>query len=78
MIVNAKGEVLAVRDRLDGPGIVMGDVVPAPTKQQVPYHFWLHKKGPLPAFAWNYQRLHGKRWYSKYMVTSGKTASWRN
>ncbi|WP_216638047.1 carbon-nitrogen hydrolase family protein [Bacillus sp. FJAT-29814] len=77
MIVNAEGEVLAIRDRLEGPGIVVGEVVPGKVtpKQEVPDSFWLHKRGPLPAFAWSYQRIHGKRWYSKHMVTSGKTAS---
>lgn len=72
MIVNAEGEVLAIRDRLDGPGIVIGDVAfgKVAPKQEVPDSFWLHKRGPLPAFTWNYQRLHGKRWYSKNMVVS--------
>jgi predicted amidohydrolase len=70
MIVNADGDVLAVRDRHEGPGVVIANVVPGKQTplQEIPYDYWLHKRGAIPAFAWMYQRLHGKRWYGKHMA----------
>jgi hypothetical protein len=31
----------------------------------VPDRFWLHKRGILPALAWEYQRAHGRWWYRR-------------
>jgi predicted amidohydrolase len=70
MIVDAEGKVLAMRNRHEGPGVVIAEVVPGKSspKNAVPNRFWLHKRGPLPSFAWMYQRLHGRRWYGKHMA----------
>jgi predicted amidohydrolase len=70
MIVDAEGRVLAIRNRHDGPGIVLANVVPGrhQPKLDVPDQYWLHERGKLAAFSWMYQRLHGRRWYEKHMA----------
>ncbi|RFU66025.1 carbon-nitrogen hydrolase family protein [Peribacillus glennii] len=75
MIVDADGNVLSIRKREEGPGIVTAEVVPGRIgpKNEIPKQFWLHKRGPLPAFAWMYQRWHGKRWYAKNMAGNQHT-----
>lgn len=70
MVVDAQGKILAMRKREDGPGVVVADVIfgKIPPQKDVPDRFWLHKRGPLPSFAWTYQRLHGRMWYKKHML----------
>ncbi|PLR92689.1 carbon-nitrogen hydrolase family protein [Bacillus sp. T33-2] len=70
MIVDAEGKVLASRDRHEGPGVVIADVAAGKItpKFEIPDSFWLHRRGPLPALSWTYQRWHGKRWYNKHMT----------
>jgi len=67
MIVDSEGNTIAFRDRREGQGIVIGNVKIGRTepKQDIPNKFWLHDRGPIPTFAWNYQRFYGKRWYKK-------------
>lgn len=67
MIVDRDGNRVAFRDRLKGQGIVTGEIKIGKTQpsERIPKSFWLHKRGPIPTFAWTYQKWHGKRWYKK-------------
>lgn len=67
MIVDGEGNRLALRNRQKGQGIVMADISIGRTTPQrdIPNKYWLHNRGPIPSFAWHYQRWHGKRWYKK-------------
>ena len=69
-IVDAAGSVLAVRDREDGEGIAIADVEPGRRRplREPPDRFWLHRRGATAAFAWNYQRLHGRPWYRRHVA----------
>lgn len=66
-VVDAEGRVLAARDREQGPGIAIAEVEPGrrPPLREAPNRFWLHRRGALATLAWNYQRLHGRRWYRR-------------
>lgn len=70
-IVDGEGKVLAKRDYRDGSGVVLADVqLKTPTvasNQDIPDRFWLRRPGPIPIFAWHYQRLLGRAWYKKYV-----------
>ncbi|CAM3286432.1 carbon-nitrogen hydrolase family protein [Filibacter tadaridae] len=70
MIVDSEGKIVAVRDHREGQGIITGKVRIGRTEpiQEVPKAYWLHKRGPIPSFAWTYQRWHGKHWYKKNVV----------
>ena len=70
MIVNAQGEILALRDKEAGQGIVMADIdmQKAEPSQEIPDRYWLHERGPIPTFAWAYQRWYGKHWYKKHVA----------
>jgi predicted amidohydrolase len=66
-IADAHGRLLAFRDRREGQGLVIADVEPgrvAPSAE-IPDRFWLHRRDPLAAFFWSYQRAHGRRWYAR-------------
>lgn len=70
VIADASGNVLARRDRREGPGhavadIVLGRVDPL---DPVPDSYWLHPRGPMPAVLWNVQRWHGRRWYERHVA----------
>jgi predicted amidohydrolase len=67
-VSDAQGRVLAFRDRRDGEGFAVADVEPGRTApaEPVPHRFWLHRRDPLAAFVWNYQRAHGRRWYERH------------
>jgi predicted amidohydrolase len=67
MLVEADGGVVARRDRRDGEGYVIGELAPGRREPlaEPPNRFWLHRRGALAALAWNYQRLHGRRWYRR-------------
>jgi predicted amidohydrolase len=69
MLVEADGTVVARRTRDEGEGFVVGELTPARREplEQPPNRFWLHRRGALAAFAWNYQRLHGRRWYRRHV-----------
>jgi predicted amidohydrolase len=69
-IVDSDGNVLARRDRGQGEGIAIADVEPARREplRRPPDSFWLHDRGAIATFAWNYQRLHGRPWYRKHVA----------
>lgn len=61
------GSTLAERTSDQGEGVVVADVpwgATAPTLP-TPEGFWLHRRGPMAAFAWSYQRRHGRRVYRR-------------
>jgi len=66
-ITAADGRVLAFRSWREGAGVVAADVEPrrVTPRAQLPERFWLHRRGALGAFVWNYQRAHGRRWYQR-------------
>jgi predicted amidohydrolase len=68
-IVEADGRVLAARDRDEGEGVVLAEVEPrlASPLREPPERFWLHPRGAVAAFAWSYQRLHGRPWYRRHV-----------
>jgi predicted amidohydrolase len=74
-ICDARGEVVARRDRREGPGVVLADIDPGrrPALDDVPERYWLHERGALSSFTWAYQRAHGKRWYRRN--TRGRPAA---
>jgi hypothetical protein len=59
--------VLGERTADAGPGVVVADVAPGavPPRSATPDRFWLHRRGPLPAFAWSWQRQLGRRQYAR-------------
>jgi predicted amidohydrolase len=66
-VTDARGRILAFRDRREGEGLAIADVEPgrvAP-ERTIPGRFWLHRRDPMAAFFWSYQRLHGRRWYPR-------------
>jgi predicted amidohydrolase len=69
VIADARGQVLARRDRREGPGLVIADVTPGRHEplDEVPDRFWLHKRGPMAAAMWHLQRAHGRRWYPRHV-----------
>jgi predicted amidohydrolase len=70
VICDAAGAVVARRDRREGPGIAVADIVlgsVAPTRA-IPDRFWMHDRGALSAFTWAYQRAHGRRWYARHAL----------
>jgi predicted amidohydrolase len=76
LVAAADGRVLAVRDGREGSGVAVADVeisrvTPA---EPVPSRYWLHRRGLLPAIAWNTQRWHGRRWYRRHVRLAGKGA----
>jgi predicted amidohydrolase len=69
VITDARGVLLARRDRDEGPGHVIAEVEPgsvSPTAT-APDRFWLHDRGAIAAFTWAYQRAHGPRWYARHV-----------
>jgi len=70
IVSDAEGRVLARRDRDEGSGFAIAEVEPGRRQplRQPPDRFWLHDRGPVAAFTWNYQRLHGRRWYSDHVA----------
>ena len=70
IVTNADGNVLARRDRDEGEGIAIAEVEPVrrlPLREP-PDRFWLHDRGAVATFAWDYQRLHGRRWYRRHVA----------
>jgi predicted amidohydrolase len=67
-ISDAHGRVLAFRDRREGAGFAIADVEAGRVtpEEEVPDRFWLHRRDPLAAFTWSYQRAHGRRWYARH------------
>lgn len=72
LITDADGTVLAERRPEQGPGVVLADITigrgtPA---REVPGRYWLHRRGVIPTLTWHYQRLHGRRWYRRHVLSS--------
>jgi predicted amidohydrolase len=75
MITAADGTMLAYRHHSQGQGVVTADVT---LGKQLPAHsppsrFWLHPRGTLPSLAWNYQRIHGRRYYRTHIAETAPT-----
>jgi predicted amidohydrolase len=68
IVCDAEGRILAHRGPAEGPGIAIADVEPGrvPPADEVPDRFWLHRRDPLAAFVWAYQKAHGRRWYRRH------------
>ena len=63
----ANGETLVERPAAAGPGVVVSEVGASAVAalDDVPEAFWLHARGPLPTFAWHWQRFLGRREYTR-------------
>jgi len=70
VICSADGTVLARRENSEGPGVVTAEIEPGRTTPtaSIPDRFWMHSRGAVPTLLWNYQRTHGKRWYSRHAL----------
>ena len=68
-IADAQGAVLARRERSEGSGYVIADVDATRTNpaDEIPDAYWLHRRGLVPATAWNTQRILGRRWYAAHV-----------
>jgi hypothetical protein len=69
VVCDADGTVQASRAWSEGEGVAVAEVSAersAPLAAP-PRRFWLHRRGLLPALTWNYQRLHGRRWYRRHV-----------
>ncbi len=75
VICEADGTVVARRDRTEGEGLAIGEIEPGRRQPlaRTPDGFWLHRRGGLAALTWNYQRIHGRRWYRRHV--RGRPAS---
>ena len=76
VVCESDGTVLARRHWSEGEGVALGDVSPARSAPlaEPPDRFWLHRRGLIAALVWNYQRVHGRRWYARHArvgATSG-------
>jgi hypothetical protein len=69
LVAAADGEILALRRGDEGAGVAVAeiDVGRVPPVSPIPRRYWLHRRGLLPAVAWNTQRLHGRRWYRQHV-----------
>jgi predicted amidohydrolase len=69
VICEANGTVVARRDRTEGEGVAIGEIVPGRRVPlaQPPNGFWLHPRGAVLALTWHYQRVHGRRWYGRHV-----------
>lgn len=69
LVADAGGRILALRRAAEGSGFALAEVEPrrVPAAEPVPKSFWLHRRGPLPTYAWHSQRLHGRRWYARHV-----------
>jgi predicted amidohydrolase len=77
LVCAADGTVLAARDKGEGEGFVVAEVTPGRSapRRPIPSRFWLHRRPPVTAFTWWYQRLHGKPWYERNVA--GRAAASR-
>jgi predicted amidohydrolase len=74
LITDASGRVLDAIDRDSGEGFAIAEIEPGRREpsREPPDRFWLHDRGAVATLAWNYQRLHGRRWYRRHV--SGRAA----
>jgi predicted amidohydrolase len=68
-IAAADGTVFALRRPEEGSGLAIADVEigRVPPADPIPRRYWLHRRGLIPAAAWNSQRWHGRRWYRRHV-----------
>jgi len=68
-IIDAQGNVIELRAGDEGEGVVCAEIVPGavPVDREVPGEYWLRARGPLPWFAWHYQRMLGRAWYRRHV-----------
>lgn len=68
LVSDARGRVLARRDAGEGAGVAIADVEIGRSEplDPLPGRYWLHRRGPMSAFVWSYQRAHGRRWYARH------------
>jgi predicted amidohydrolase len=65
-ITDARGAVLALRPRSEGPGCAIAEVQPERVSgSAVPDRFWLQPRGALAAAIWTFQNAHGRREYRR-------------
>jgi hypothetical protein len=69
LVTDASGRVLAHRRVEEGSGVVLADVEIRRSKplDEIPDCFWLHRRQTMAVWAWNAQRLHGRRWYARHV-----------
>lgn len=74
LVAAADGTILALRRDEEGSGFVLADVEigRVPSAAAIPRRYWLHRRGLLPAIAWNTQRLHGRRWYRRHVRSAAR------
>jgi predicted amidohydrolase len=66
-IYTVDGTTLAERPAAARSGVVAAEIDAAavPALDDMADRFWLHRRGPLPAFAWHWHRLLGRREYGR-------------
>jgi len=66
MVCDADGNLLAFRDRDDGPGFAIADL-PLVRRQpaEAPQRFWLQRRSVLGAACWAYQNVVGRHQYRR-------------
>ena len=69
LVAAADGTLLSLRTREEGSGVAVADVEigMVPPAEPIPSSYWLHRRGPVSAIAWNTQRLLGRRWYRRHV-----------
>lgn len=69
LVAAADGSVLALRHAEEGSGVVLAEIELGrrDPEEPIPSRYWLHRRGLLPAIAWNTQKLHGRRWYRRHV-----------
>lgn len=66
-IVDARGHILAHRDKSEGEGVILAEVTIGRinTIDPIPNRFWLRNRTFLAAFSWHHTGFIGRRWYKK-------------
>ena len=69
LVTDASGRVLAHRGVEEGSGVGLADVEirRSTPLDEIPDRFWLHRRQAMAVWAWNAQRLHGRRWYARHV-----------
>lgn len=79
-VVDAEGQVLAVRNATDGPGVVVADVVlgARPPVQPLEDRFWIPDLPILMRAYWHQQNLCGRQYYRRTGRAAGLRAAQLN
>lgn len=67
-ISDERGNLLAIRQREEGPGFALAELTPKRVPDPYPYpeqSFWLQERGALAALLWGYQNIHGRWVYGR-------------